>query len=179
MAKQRLPPIPNRAISNTLSVPIPSRPPDNAPPISTLADDFPKPFLRCANNANTAYRRLRILINTPNIERTRHDFHRLTIRPPQTRADLHPPSRTTLFCTRLAKRSTTDRQLVACYRALAEIDEPTSGRVSDAHVFCKTYERLATLQSCLITIEFCFNSLLRVIQLLPPRALEPGAFRPC
>ncbi len=143
MAKQRLPLVPNRTISTTLSIPIPSPPSDNAPSMSKLADAFPKLFLRRTNNANTAYGRLSTLIKTPNVEpdmiwAAYEDFHPLLpSAPPRTRAGLHPPSRTPSLCTGLAKRSTADRRPVACYRALGEIDEPLSVRVSDAHNFAR------------------------------------------
>ena len=82
MARQRLPPISNRTISTTLSIPVSFQPPDNSQTTSKLADAFPKLFLQRANQANTAYGRLSTLIKTPNVEpdiiwAAYEDFHRL------------------------------------------------------------------------------------------------------
>jgi hypothetical protein len=94
MAKQRLPPIPNRTLLTTLSIPIPSPPSDNAPTTSKLADAFPKLFLQRANEANTAYRRLSTLIKTPNVEpdiiwAAYEDFHRFLPSAPREHDHVH------------------------------------------------------------------------------------------
>jgi hypothetical protein len=82
MARQRLPRIPNRAISTTLSIPVAVPPSDNAPTTSKLADAFPKLFVRRTNEAHTAYSRLASLVKIPNVEpdilwAAYEDFHRL------------------------------------------------------------------------------------------------------
>ena len=94
MARQQLPPIPNRTISTTLSIPVGFPPSDNAPTTSKLAQGFPKLFLQRANAAHTAYGRLSTLIKTPNVDpdiiwAAYEDFHRLLPSAPREHEHVH------------------------------------------------------------------------------------------
>ena len=94
MAKQRLPPIPNRTISTTLSVPIPSPPPDNAPSMSTLADAFPNyscdmPIRRIGVSKSSSIPQI---LNEPDIIWAAYeDFHPLLPSAPREHEQIYTP----------------------------------------------------------------------------------------